>query len=817
MTKLFQDVRYGFRTLRKNAGFTAVALVTLALGIGASTAIFSVAYGVLLRPLPYNHPDQIVRLWEVSAKGQRMNFADPNFEDLRAQSHSLQGLAEFTSGPQSVSGGSQPVRTVAAVVSRDFFSIMRVQPVLGRGFAPEDHRFGAAPVALVGAGYWKQFLGGATDLSAIKLTMFNRSVSVIGVLPPGFGFPDNSEIWVPRELSERLPSRDAHNWHVIGRLRDGVKLAQAHAEFATIARQLKLQYGQYTMMMDVAEAELRDEMASPVRPALIVLLGAVGFLLLVACLNVANLLLAHATARQRELAIRIAIGASRIQLISQFLIEALLLSITGGALGVLVTHWALAGLVKLAPTDLPRVGNVSINLSVLAFALGISLMVAISLGVFSALRAVSESTQHGLSESGRSQIGAPRNERIGRSIIVGQLAITLTLLTGAGLLGRSLRRVLSVDPGFRTEQVLTMDLSLTFAAAEKDKLHRVQFLSELLSELHALPGVADVGGTGALPLTGRLADGTYVVLAPGQQPPRTMDELGNLLHTSPHTGYAAYCPVSEEYFHSLGIPLLRGRVFDDRDHIEAPHVAVISESLAREKWPNQDPIGRTIEFGNMDGDPRPLTVVGVVGNIRAESLEADPQPTIYVSYRQRPQATYRFTAVIRTASNPAPIISSAREIVRRLDPNVPPEFGTFVGIVSASLQARRFNLILVGFFAAAALLLAVVGLYGVMAYAVTRRTREIGVRIALGATPAKILSLVLKQGARVTAVGVVIGVLGSFLLTRAIRSLLFGLSPTDPLTFVGVAILLVLVALLACFIPARRAAKVDPVVVLRYE
>jgi predicted permease len=296
-----------------------------------------------------------------------------------------------------------------------------------------------------------------------------------------------------------------------------------------------------------------------------------------------------------------------------------------------------------------------------------------------------------------------------------------------------------------------------------------------------------------------------------------MDELGNLFHTSPHTGYAAYCPVSEEYFRSLGIPLLRGRVFDDRDHIEAPHVAVISESLAREKWPNQDPIGRTIEFGNMDGDPRPLTVVGVVGNIRAESLEADPQPTIYVSYRQRPQATYRFTAVIRTASNPAPIISSAREIVRRLDPNVPPEFGTFVGIVSASLQARRFNLILVGFFAAAALLLAVVGLYGVMAYAVTRRTREIGVRIALGATPAKILSLVLKQGARVTAVGVVIGVVGSFLLTRAIRSLLFGLSSTDPLTFLGVAILLVLVALLACWVPARRAAKIDPMVALRYE
>ena len=818
MNGLIQNLRHALRLLRKNIGFAAVALITLALGIGASTAIFSVVYGVLLRPLPYENPDQIVRLWEANSNWQRMNFADPNFEDIRAQSHSFQALAEFSAGTESVLAGATATRVPIAFASKDFFSGLRVQPVLGRGFAPQEHQFGGAPTALVGYGYWKQFLGGKSDLSQIRLTILKHSVSVIGVLPPGFDFPDHAQVWLPRELWERYPSRTAHNWQVIGLLRNEVTPTQAHAELASIAHQLKQQYSPNIDMTDVALLRLQDELASPVRPALIVLFGAVGFLLLVGCLNVANLLLAQGAARQRELAIRVALGATRTQLITQFLFETLLLSIVGGVLGILLAQWTLVALLKLAPIDLRNIGEISLNLPVLSFALGISLITAVGLGLFSALRAVSVEAKSGLTDAGRSQFGSVRNQRLGRAIVVAQLAITLTLLSGAGLLGRSLLRVLSVDPGFRMEHVLTMHLSIPYDPDDKDKLHRARFLTELLSQIRAIPGVADVGGTGRLPLDSRFSpDGWYVVLDPGQPPPPTLNDWEGFFHASLNTGYAAYCPASDGYFRTLGIPLLQGRLFEDRDTMDSPHVALISEALAREKWPNQNPLGRTIEFGNMDGDLRPLTVVGVVGDIRAASLEAAPQPTIYVSYRQRPQGAHDFTAVIRNAGDAAPVISSAREIVRKLDPTVPPEFGTFVGVVAASLQARRFNLILVGFFAAAALLLAVVGLYGVMAYSVTRRTVEIGVRIALGATPAKILSLVLAQGTRVVVAGIVIGVIGSFAITRAIRSLLFGLSPTDPLTFITVALLLVAVALLACWLPARRAAKVDPIVALRYE
>jgi putative ABC transport system permease protein len=816
MQVALQNLGYAARRLGKHPGSSFVVFVTLALGIGASTAIFSVVYGVLLRPLPFGKPDQIVRLWELNAAGQQINFDDPNFEDLRAQSHSLQGVAEYRAG-QRVVIGSQPVRTNTSDVSRDFFSVMRVQPILGRNFAPEDQHFGAAPTALVGFGYWKEFLGGATDLSQIKLTIQNRSVSVVGVLPPGFAFPDDSQIWLPRELFERLPSRTAHNWRVIARLREGVSLVQAHAELATIARQLKKQYGQDTDMTDVGLLRLQAEMTGPVRPALTILMGAVGFLLLVACLNVANILLAQGAARQKELAIRVAMGASRTQLLLQFLLETLLLSVAGGALGVLVARWTLAGLMKLGPADLSRLSDVSVNLPVLAFALGIAVMVALGLGSFSALRATVGGVPSALTETGRAQLGTPGSQRVNRLIVAGQLALSLVLLTGAGLLGRSLLRVLAVNPGFRTNDVLTMDLALSFADGETEKIRRISFFNALFAGLRAIPGVSDVGGTEWLPLTGSLGDGTYVILNPGEQPPERMDELEQWFHTAPRTGYADYCVASEGFFTALGIPLLRGRLFDDSDTLNAPHAALINESLARQKWPGQDPLGHTIEFGNMDGDLRPLTVVGVVGDVRPDSLESAPRPTIYVNYRQRPQATYHFVVVLRTAQQAPSVISAARETVLRLDPTVPPEFGSFAGIVSASLQARRFNLILVGFFAASALLLAVVGLYGVMAYAVTRRTGEIGVRIALGATPANILRLVLTQGARVALIGAMVGLAGSLALTRTLRSLLFGLSPTDPFTFAAVAFALMAVALLACWVPARRAARVDPMQALRYE
>ncbi len=812
------DVRHGARVLRRNPLFATVSVLTLALGIGATTAIFSVVYGVLLRPLPFQEPDQIVELREEGAKGNRMNFADPNFEDLRAQVHSFQGMAEYSAWLVSVSGGSEPTRTPAAYVSHDFFPLMRAQPVLGRGFVEEDQRFGAAPVALVSYGYWKQYLGGPHDLSAVRLTIENRAALVIGVLPPGFHFPADTEIWVPRELLPRLPSRTAHNWHVLGRLRDGVSLAQARAEISAIAARLKQQFGKETMMVDAAATPLQEDLTGRARPALLILLGAVGFLLLIACANVMNLLLAQAAARGRELAIRTALGAGRRRLLRQFITEALVLALGGCGIGVLAATWGVHALAAVAPDDLPRLQEVSVNLPVLLFALGVSILVASGLGVFTALRVTSGDLHRPLAEASRGEAIAARTHHVGRAIIAAQLAITLVLLVGAGLLGRSLLRVLSVDPGFHTGQVLTIDLALPPLDQPADTVSRVRFLNELFARLRLIPGVHEVGGTNVVPLADSdISDGVYLLMNPQDAVPRDFQEFERLTHEPGRTGDADYCAADEGYFRAFRIPLLRGRLFDERDTMDAPHVALISQSLAAEKFAGQDPLGRLLEFGNMDGDLRPLTIVGVVGDVRGRRLEAPPRPTIYTDYRQRPRATMRFSVVIQAAGAPEAILPAARGIIRALDPNVPPSFSTYSRIFLASLAARRFNLTLIAVFAGAALLLALAGIYGVTAYAVTQRTREIGVRMALGAGTGDVLLLVLGQGLRTAAVGVAAGVAGSFALTRTLQSLLFGVSATDPLTFASVALLLVLVAFLASYIPARRAARVDPMVALRYE
>jgi ABC-type antimicrobial peptide transport system permease subunit len=838
---LKQDFRYGFRRIRKNPVYAFVCVLTLALGIGASTAIFSVAYGVLLRPLPYYNPQQIVRMWEVNPKGRRIQFADPNFEDMRAQNRSLQGMAEMRSAEAPVTVGNEPASVRVAYVSQDFFSVMGVQPVMGRPFVPEEQHFGGAPTALVSYSYWQHHLHEAQDFGTLKFAVSKTSTAIIGVLPPGFNFPDDSQVWLPREIEARLPSRTAHNWQVFARIRDGVSLDQVRADVSAIARSLSQQYrlGEKNMV-DAAVLPLRDALTMNVRAVLLILLGVAGLLLLVACANVMNLSLAQTSARTGELAVRVALGASRWRLVRQFLAEAGLLCLLGGCLGVLAAYFGVRALLALAPSSIPRLDEISVNLPVLGFALGLSFVVAAALGVLTALRATSGDVQGALVEGGRRQGTGVRSRRTGRMIVAGQVAITLTLLIGAGLLGRSMLRVLSVNPGFETEQVVNLDLRLPDLEARTDS-QRVQFLQQLISRLQALPGVQSVGGTNVLPLkSDDSADGTFVIVNPQQLSPAQRELIERSAHASlekpdpaflkdlsnfmeelfrdqANTGTADYVVASEGYFQTLGIPLLNGRLFNEADGPDAPHVAVISESVARQHWPNQDPLGHSIEFGNMDGDLRLLTVVGVVREVRKQSLETAPRPSIYVNYRQRLRAVSEFDIVLRTNSDPAAIFPAVRGVLRQLDPTVPPRLATFTQVFSGSLTSRRFNLLLVGVFALTALLLAIAGVYGVLAYAVAQRTREIGVRIALGATPSTILKMVLRQGLVTVAIGIAMGLVGSFLLTRTMSSLLFEVSPNDPLTVVGVALLLMLVAMLASYIPAHRATRVDPIVALRYE
>jgi predicted permease len=825
MNGFMQDLRYALRQLRKSPGFTAVTVITLALGIGATTAIFSVVYGVLLRPLPYADPSRIMAIFEVTTKGTWNRLADPNFDDLRDQSHSFQAIAKYSAEIASVSGASQPTRTMVASVSPDFLKVFRVQPIVGRDLTAADARKGSAPVVLISYGYWKQYLRSSPDLSQLHLKVDNAIFSVIGVLPEGFQFPPDVGLWLPADLDGENPSRTSHNYNAVARLRDGVTVEQANGDISTIARRIhdtSSDQNDY-LLKDGIVVPLQDSITGKARPALLVLLGAVGFLLLVACANVANLLLAQASVRMRELAIRSALGAGRVRLIRQFLTEAFLLSLVGGGLGVLGAFSGVAGLVALAPDNLPRLDSVSISTPVLVFAFLLSTLVAAGLGAFIAMRATSGDVREGLGEGGRGQAGSQSSQRIGRGIVAAQIAITLVLVVGAGLLGRSLMKVLEVDPGFRVDKIVTMDLSLPGVEWTNAKARAGQavFFSNLIDRLKQIPGVRKVGATSGLPMDGGLPDGDFLLMTQDEVPKTTGDldslsrQFDALFQQKERIGNADFCVATDGYFQALGIPLLRGRVFDERDVREAPHVAVISASLARERWPGQDPIGHTIEFGNMDGDLRLLAIVGIVGDVHEYGLDAPSRPTVYVNLFQRPRQAITITML--TDADTRLVTSAARGILEEINPEIPPTFRTFFQIYSASLGSRRFNLILIGFFAIVTLLLATAGVFGVMAYSVSRRTREIGVRVALGARSRDVLTMILGQGLRTIFIGVTVGLAGSLALTRTLKSLLFGVTATDPLTFTAVILLLVAAALLACFIPARRAAKIDPIVALRYE
>jgi putative ABC transport system permease protein len=599
------DCRYALRQLRKHPGFTVVAVFTLALGIGATTAIFSVVYGVLMRPLPYPAPNRIVAIYEVNSKGRPARLADPNFDDFRDQSRSFQTIARYSAYVVSVSGASQPTRTRVGAVSRDFFKVFGTQPIRGRSFSAGDAKTGADPTALVSEGYWRQDLGSPRDLSQAHLRVGGKVFSVIGVLPAGFRFPADVDLWMPADLDGENPHRTSHNYSAVARLRDGVSVEQANRDISAIARRIhdtSSEQGEY-LLKDGMVIPLQDSITGKARSPLLVLLGAVGFLLLVACANVANLLLAHASVRARELAVRSALGAGRGRLIRQFLTEAFILSLLGGGLGVLGALWAVSGLVVAAPANLPRLDSVAISIPVLAFAFLLCTAIAAGLGALTAIRATSGNVRDSLVEGGRRPAASPGSQSVGRVIVAAQMAITMVLVVGAGWLGRSLMKVLDVNPGFRVDRIVTMDVSLPRLMDPNAKAGQALFFSRLIDRLERIPGVRKAGAASALPLMeGGLPDGMFVE-AMQNEAPKTMDDLLAMGRLKARGGNADFCVATGGYFQVLGIPLIRGRIFDERDGGNAPHVGVISESLAREQWPNQDPIGHTIEFGNTD----PLT------------------------------------------------------------------------------------------------------------------------------------------------------------------------------------------------------------------
>jgi ABC-type antimicrobial peptide transport system permease subunit len=827
MQTLWQDLRFGARMLLKKPGYTSIAALTLALGIGACTAIFSIVDAVLLRSLPYPGADRVVQAREVSESGARIAFADPNFRDVRERNHSLEAVAEYGGSMETIIGGSEPLRARVLVATNDFFRVLGVAPLVGRAFLPEDSKDGGKQVAVVSHGFWQKALGGRADLAGMKLRISDRIFDVVGVMPPGFSYPQGFDVWTPRELFPPETSRSGHNWDVIARIKSGVTLEQARADLSAILRQIKQEHGNEADAVDIAVIPLHEFTVGETKNMLLIVLAAVGFLLMVACANVANLLLAQATARQKEFAVRAALGATRLRLAAQFVTENALLALIAGAIGALFAIWGVDLMIGLNQSSMPRANEIGVDARALGFTFGLALFVAVALGLTPVARLSQNDLHDNLKGGGRGQTGHATGARLRGALVVAQMALTLVLLTGAGLLGKSFYRLLQVDPGFRAESAVVMDLSLPgYTGPDRGQRLVEAFrrmmegggMAESLSEppeyiefrqrqrlfyqqlhdgLSKLPGVVAVGGANGVPMDGARGDGTF-----------WMD------NNPAKTGNADYRVTSAGYFAATGIPVLRGRVFDESDKPEAPHAAVISQSLARKYWPNENPIGKRIQFGNMDGDLRLLSIVGVVGDVRGYGLDADARPTVYGYALQRPPFS-EISIVVRAQADPATLTPSLSRTVRALNSELPVSFRTLQQIFSSSLDQRRFSLVIISVFAAVAIALAVMGVYGVMAYAVAERTKEIGVRMALGATVGDVLKLVMGQGGKLIAAGATLGVIGSFLLTRLLASLLFGVSATDPTTFAGVALSLVGVALLAALVPARRATKVDPMVALR--
>jgi putative ABC transport system permease protein len=803
MQTLWQDLRHGARMLLKNPGFTVIAVFTLALGIGANVAIFSVVNAVLIQPLPFAEPDRLVWVWgNIRNGGNRASVSPLDYLDYRAQNTTFEQFATTYSGlaPFNLTGVGDPERLEGAVASGNFFQAMGVGAAMGRAFLPENEKTGQDQVVVLSQGLWRQRFGGDPSIVGKSLTLDGRKFEVIGVMPPEFDFPQGARLWTPMnfETAEGMRQRKAHFLRPVGRLKTGVTLAQAQADMDAVARRLEAQYPESNTGWNLRMVPLRDQLVGNIRPTLQVLFGAVGFVLLIACANVANLSLVRAATRRKEVAVRMALGAGRWRIARQMLTESLLLALAGGALGVFLATWGVELIVAFSGNNIPPSARIGIDRVALGFTLGVSLLTGLLFGLAPALQAVRPRLSETLKVGGKgASQSAPRN-RTRSLLIVFETAVAVVLLIGAGLLIRSYIRLQNVNPGFDAANVLTMRINLP-----RDKYNSSEkagsFWGRLQESLASLPGVEAVGMITELPLSGQLNDTPFSV--EGRPPVEPNQRFGS-----------DFRRINQDYLRSMRIPLRRGRGFTAQEVRQNATVVLVSETLASAVFPNEDPLGKRLLLG-ITGQT-PFEIIGVVGDIRHRALEAAPAATMYLPML----STGGTNLTIRAAGDPMSLTTAARREVMAIDPDQPiAAVRTMEQALSESVSAPRYRTTLLGLFAAVALLLAAIGIYGVIAYTTAQRTHELGVRMALGAQSKDVLRLVIGQGIKLALAGVLLGLGGALALTRFVNTLLFGVNATDPLTFAGVALLLTLVALLACWIPARRATRVDPLVALHYE
>lgn len=802
---LAQDIRFGLRMLARSPAFTAVAIVTLGLGIGANTAVFSVVNGIVLKPLPYKNPDALVWIREVSRGGGLMAVAWPNFRDWKEQATSLDGISVFSSISTTVLGGPEPTTATAAAVGEDFWRVFPVSPVEGRLTAPADHRPGAQTVALVSQSFWENELG-ALPLTEYSLEVLGTHVQVVGVLPDGFDFPAGAQLWFPAEPFNSSESRTAHNWNVVGRISNGSSLEQVRQEVDGITKRVVAEATDEDpdyLAVGAATVPLSDQVVGDVSRALFLLLAAAFLVLLVACVNLASTLLARGIAREREMAVRASLGAGKGRIAAQLLTEAVMLAAIGALSGVGLAYLVVEGIRVAGPSFLPRLAEIRVDGTVLAFTALLAMATAILTGILPARRLSRSDPADALRSGGRGNASEGRNGAW-RLLVATEVALALVLLVGSGLLLRSFRTVLSEETGFDPEDVAVMTVSLSQLKYPNDADH-IRFYDELLGALEMTPGVASAGVVSGVPIQDDPATGRL--------------ELDGDLEK---TADGAYVVASAGAFSALDIPLLEGRLFDENDGAGSQHVAIVSRSFARTYWPGEDPVGKQVTGGGMDNFYQERVfarVVGVVGDVRYRGLTREPVPTVYFPYSQRPfRLEYGARVVVESASGDArPLVPVLRDVLGAADSDVPIRIRTLKDVVRASLGERRFVLSVLGGFGLTALVLAVVGIFGVVSYDVARRTREMGIRLALGAEASGVRGMVVLGAMRMVSLGLVLGIVGAFALTRTMRAFLYEVSPTDPTAVAAGVVILVAAALLGSWLPARAGTHVDPMVTMRSE